>query len=55
MVVQALDLPAYAALPKHVPGWIAAHLGIPNMNYTSCPQMGGASPTAAVITGLVPE
>ena len=30
---------------------IAAHLGIPNVRYTSCPQMGGASPTAALVTG----
>jgi acetyl-CoA acetyltransferase len=30
---------------------IAAHLGIPDVRYTSCPQMGGASPTAALITG----
>ena len=29
---------------------IAAHLGIPEVRYTSCPQMGGASPTAALIT-----
>jgi acetyl-CoA acetyltransferase len=29
---------------------IAAHLGIPDVRYTSCPQMGGASPTAALIT-----
>ena len=32
---------------------IAAHLGIPDVRYTSCPQMGGASPTAALITGAM--
>lgn len=32
---------------------IAAHLGVPNVRYTSCPQMGGASPTAAIITGAM--
>jgi acetyl-CoA acetyltransferase len=32
---------------------IAAHLGIPEVRYTSCPQMGGASPTAALITGAM--
>jgi acetyl-CoA acetyltransferase len=29
---------------------IAAHLGIPEVRYTACPQLGGASPTAALIT-----
>ena len=28
---------------------IAAHLGVPDVRYTTCPQMGGASPTAALI------
>jgi acetyl-CoA acetyltransferase len=28
---------------------IAAHLGVPDVRYTACPQMGGASPTAALI------
>jgi acetyl-CoA acetyltransferase len=32
---------------------IAAHLGIPDVRYTACPQMGGASPTAALITGAM--
>lgn len=32
---------------------IAAHLGIPDVRYTSCPQMGGASATAALITGAM--
>lgn len=32
---------------------IAAHLGIPDIRYTACPQMGGASPTAAVVTGAM--
>jgi acetyl-CoA acetyltransferase len=29
---------------------IAAHLGIPNVRYTVCPQMGGASATASILT-----
>lgn len=32
---------------------IAAHLGIPDVRYTACPQMGGASATAALITGAM--
>ena len=28
---------------------IAAHLGVPDVRYTACPQMGGASPTAGLI------
>jgi acetyl-CoA acetyltransferase len=32
---------------------IAAHLGIPEVRYTACPQMGGASATAALITGAM--
>jgi acetyl-CoA acetyltransferase len=29
---------------------IAAHLGVPNVRYTVCPQMGGASATASLLT-----
>jgi acetyl-CoA acetyltransferase len=29
---------------------IAAHLGVPNVRYTACPQMGGASATASLLT-----
>jgi len=32
---------------------IAAHLGIPDVRYTSCPQMGGASPTAGLTTAAM--
>src|ERR1700733_8490281 len=32
---------------------IAAHLGIRNVRYTSTPQMGGASPTAALLTAAM--
>ena len=32
---------------------IAAHLGIPDVRYTACPQMGGASPTAALSTAAM--
>jgi acetyl-CoA acetyltransferase len=32
---------------------IAAHLGIPDVRYTSTPQMGGASPTAALTTAMM--
>ena len=32
---------------------IAAHLGIPDVRYTACPQMGGASPTAALNTAAM--
>jgi acetyl-CoA acetyltransferase len=32
---------------------IAAHLGIPDVRYTACPQMGGASPTAALTTAAM--
>lgn len=32
---------------------IAAHLGITNVRYTSTPQMGGASPTAALVTAAM--
>ena len=32
---------------------IAAHLGIPDVRYTACPQMGGASPTAALINAAM--
>jgi acetyl-CoA acetyltransferase len=32
---------------------IAAHLGIPDVRYTVCPQMGGASPTAALTTAAI--
>jgi len=32
---------------------IAAHLGVPDVRYTSCPQMGGASPTAALSTAAM--
>ena len=32
---------------------IAAHLGIPDVRYTSCPQMGGASPVAALSTAAM--
>jgi acetyl-CoA acetyltransferase len=32
---------------------IAAHLGITNVRYTSTPQMGGASPTAALLTAAM--
>jgi acetyl-CoA acetyltransferase len=32
---------------------IAAHLGIPNIRYTACPQMGGASPTAALLNATM--
>lgn len=32
---------------------IAAHLGINNVRYTSTPQMGGASPTAALLTATM--
>ena len=32
---------------------IAAHLGIPDVRYTSCPQMGGASPVAALNTAAM--
>jgi acetyl-CoA acetyltransferase len=32
---------------------IAAHLGVPDVRYTACPQMGGASPTAALINAAM--
>jgi acetyl-CoA acetyltransferase len=32
---------------------IAAHLGIPDVRYTACPQMGGASSTAALTTAAM--
>jgi acetyl-CoA acetyltransferase len=32
---------------------IAAHLGVPEVRFTVCPQMGGASPTAALITAAM--
>lgn len=32
---------------------IAAHLGIPDVRYTATPQMGGASPTAALTTAMM--
>jgi acetyl-CoA acetyltransferase len=32
---------------------IAAHLGVPEVRYTVCPQMGGASPTAALIAAAM--
>lgn len=32
---------------------IAAHLGVPEVRYTSTPQMGGASPTAALFTAAM--
>src|SRR5262249_53844828 len=32
---------------------IAAHLGIPDVRYTACPQMGGASPTAGLSTAAM--
>src|ERR1700761_4316857 len=32
---------------------IAAHLGIKNVRYTATPQMGGASPTAALLSAAV--
>ena len=32
---------------------IAAHLGSPDVRYTSCPQMGGASPTAGLTTAAM--
>lgn len=32
---------------------IAAHLGVPDVRYTSTPQMGGASPTAALTTAAI--
>lgn len=40
------------------PGFVAwdeigAHLGIPEIRYTACPQMGGASPVAAIINATM--
>src|ERR1700735_3418862 len=32
---------------------IAAHLGIPNIRYTACPQMGGASPVAGLLNAAL--
>src|SRR3984885_9330714 len=32
---------------------IAAHLGVPNVRYTVCPQMGGASATASLLTAAM--
>jgi acetyl-CoA acetyltransferase len=32
---------------------IAAHLGVPNVRYTACPQMGGASATASLLTAAM--
>jgi acetyl-CoA acetyltransferase len=32
---------------------IAAHLGVPNIRYTACPQMGGASATASLLTAAM--
>jgi acetyl-CoA acetyltransferase len=32
---------------------IAAHLGVPNVRYTACPQMGGASATASMLTAAM--
>lgn len=32
---------------------IAAHLGVPEVRYTACPQMGGASPTAGLINATM--
>jgi len=32
---------------------IAAHLGIPNVRYTACPQMGGASPVAGLLNATL--
>jgi acetyl-CoA acetyltransferase len=32
---------------------IAAHLGVPNVRYTACPQMGGASATASLLTAVM--
>jgi acetyl-CoA acetyltransferase len=32
---------------------IAAHLGVPNVAYTACPQMGGASATASLLTAAM--
>lgn len=32
---------------------IAAHLGVPDVRYTACPQMGGASPTAGLTTAAM--
>jgi 3-oxoacyl-[acyl-carrier-protein] synthase III len=40
------------------PGFVAwdeigAHLGIPEIRYTACPQMGGASPVAGLINATM--
>src|ERR1700723_2479660 len=32
---------------------LAAHLGIPDVRYTSCPQMGGASPVAGLLNAAL--
>jgi acetyl-CoA acetyltransferase len=32
---------------------IAAHLGVPDVRYTACPQMGGASATASLLTAAM--
>jgi acetyl-CoA acetyltransferase len=48
------DIDGIMAPPGFV-AWdeIAAHLGIKNVRYTSTPQMGGASPTAALLTAAM--
>jgi acetyl-CoA acetyltransferase len=49
--LKPIDVDAILPPPGFV-AWdeIAAHLGVPNVRYTVCPQMGGASATASLLT-----